>query len=162
MRIGILVAGLMVASLPALAQAPGQTIDVGGWKVSNSKNSDGSQTCVAINVFDDKSIVGFSADTNNATMFLFSEPGAKLKESTQYPVSYKVDKDAPVMGIGIATSAEMLVVPEANPDVMFNKFMAGSSLFVTVGSKTYEEPLDGSSDAIKALASCVKAAMANK
>lgn len=150
------------AAPPAHAQAPGQTIEVGGWKISNSKNAAGLQTCVSIYIFDDKSIVGFSADTEGTTTFLFSEPDAKLTEGKQYPVSYKVDKDAPTVGTGVATSAEMLVVPEPNPDVMFSKFIAGNALFVTVAGKTFEEPLDGSGDAIKALASCVKAAVANK
>lgn len=152
----------LATTRPALAQAPGQTIDVGGWKISNSKNAAGLQTCVSIYVFDDKSIVGFSADTEGTTTFLFSEPDAKLTQGKQYPVSYKVDKDAAVSGTGVATSGEMLVVPEPNPDVMFNKFIGGNSLFVTVAGKTFEEPLDGSGDAIKALASCVKAAVANK
>ncbi len=153
---------LAALTAPAMAQSPGQTIDVGGWKVSNHKNAAGLQTCATVLVFEDKSMVGFSADTEGTTMFLFSEPDAKLTEGKQYPITYRVDRDAPVSGTGIATSAEMLIVPEPNPDVMFKKFIAGSSLFVTVSGKTFEEPLDGSGAAITALGSCVKAAAANK
>ena len=151
-----------VAAAAAHAQAPGQTISVGDWKVSNSKNKEGVQTCATFIEFEDKSIVGFSAGSDDATTFLVSEPEAALKENGQYPVSYQVDKNKAWQGTGIAVDAHMIVVPVPNPDEVFQQFMAGNTLTVTAAGKSFDEPLDGSSNAITALAGCVVAAKNNK
>ena len=157
-----LLAACLVLPAVAWAQAPGQTISVGDWKVSNSKNKEGVQTCATFVEFDDKSIVGFSAGTDGTTTFLVSEPDAALKENGQYPVSYQVDKNKAWLGTGIAVDAHMIVVPVPNPDEVFQQFMAGNTLSVTAAGKSFDEPLDGSSNAITALASCIRAAKGNQ
>ena len=107
-------------------------------------------------------MVGFSAANNGGTTFFFQEPQAKLKDGAQYPVSFQIDKNVAVTGIGVAVSPVMLVVPVTDPDTVFAQLAAGDNLSVTVAGQSFDEPLVGSNKAITALASCIKAAMANK
>ena len=148
-------------SAPVNAQAPGQTIDVSGWKVHNDKNDDGSQTCVAMWKFDDESMVGFGADTNKLTYLIVSEPEAELTKDQQIVVKYKVDGGKPKTVKGTATSNVMIVIPISNPDQDFATFGAGEKLAVEFGGESYEEPLAGSKTAIKALGRCIGEAVAN-
>ena len=145
---------------PVLAQAPGEVIDVGGWKIGNNRGDKGLQTCTALFVFDDKSIVGFAADTDGDTFFLVSEPDAKLTPNQQLQIKFDIDGGKTQTGMGVATSPEMAIVPipAANVGPMFTAFQKGNNLNITMGAKTYEEPLVGSSDAIDALAKCQAAA----
>jgi hypothetical protein len=142
---------------PASAQKLGETIDVGGWKVSMSTNKDGSTGCTALYQYDDKSIIGFSADNDDTHMFLVSEPTAKMTEGKQFNMTYRIDKGKPIPGLGVAASTTMLVSPMiGDVQAIYKAFMAGNSLFITMGNEEFEEPLDGSSDAINALGECFK------
>ena len=140
------------------AQAVGETIDVQGWKVHLDKNDDGSHTCAAMYRFDDKSAVGFAADTENRTFLIISEPESALKKNQKYEVTYKVDKRREKTAMGIATSGVMLVIPITDPDTDFGTFGAGGTLYATFGGEDYEEPLDGAKAAIRALGRCIAGA----
>lgn len=154
-RFALIIAGLLALGSPAMAQKLGQTIDVGGWKVTMDKNKDGSTGCSAMFVYDDKSIIGFTVDNDDTHMFLVSEPAAKMKEGQQTPITYRVDRLGTFSGVGIAASPTMLVVPiTANYDKVYSAFMAGNTLFIKLGGEEFEEPLDGSSKAISALSAC--------
>jgi len=156
-----LLAGPMFLAGAAQAQAPGETIDVGGWKVHNDRNGDGSQTCVVMWKFDDDSTVGFGADTNKLTYLIVSEPEAELTKDQQIQVKYKVDGGKQKIAKGVATSKVMVVIPIATPDLDFAAFGAGTNLIVEFGGETYEEPLGGSKAAIMALGQCIGEAVAN-
>ena len=156
-----LLAAPMLFGSPAWAQAPGETVDVAGWKIHNDKNADGSQTCVAMWKFDDESMVGFGADTNKLTYLIVSEPEAELTKDQQIQVKYKVDGGKQRVATGIATSKVMVVIPISSPDTEFAAFGAGTNLVVDFGGDSYEEPLGGSKNAIKALGQCIGGAMAN-
>ena len=134
----------------------GETLDVGGWKIFSSKNNDGSTMCAATFTYDDKSVIGFTTDNDKDTFFLVSEPTAKMTAGDKYQVKFRVDKGKTITGMGIASTAEMMVVPVASADVgpVFTSFMKGNSLFITMGKEEFEEPLEGSNDAIVALAKC--------
>ncbi len=162
LAIVLALAAPLFAASQARAQAPGETIDVGGWKVHSDKNDDGSQTCVAMWQFDDKSMVGFGADTNNLTYLIVSEPEAGLTKNQKVQFKYRVDAGKQKVATGIATSNQMVVVPIADPDADFNAFQAGNTLHVEFGGDTYDEALGGSGDAIKALATCIVGANARK
>lgn len=143
---------------PSFAQKVGETIDVGGWKLSSSTNKDGSTGCSATFVYDDKSLIGFSIDNDNFTAFLVSEPTAKMTAGQKYQVKFRIDSGKTVTGMGIATDATMVVVPVPDTDVnaVFKAFMAGNSLFITMGGTEFEEPLQGSNDALLAMANCAR------
>ena len=147
---------LTTLAFPAFAQKVGETINVGGWKVFSSKNTDGSTMCAATFTYDDKSVIGFTIDNDYDAFFLVSEPTAKMAANEKYQVTYRIDRGKSITGMGIATSAEMLVVPIANDDItpLFTAFMKGNSLFITMGKEQFEEPLEGSNDAIGALSDC--------
>lgn len=154
----VLATTLATAALatPASAQAIGQTIDVGGWKISATKNADGSSMCNATLVYDDKSIIGFAANNDKQVFFLVSEPTANLTKNEETQVKFHIDDAAPITGTGIATSSTMLVVPVPSERVssVFKAMMGGDTLFISLGADEFEEPLKGSSNAIQALAKC--------
>lgn len=158
MRIALLAAILLLVAGAAQAQAVGETIDVKGWKVHLEGNDDGTYTCAAMWQFDDKSAVGFAADSGQHTFLIVSEPDAGLTKDREYPAKFHVDHGKPKAVTGIATSAVMLVLPIANPDVDFAAMGAGKAVTVEFGGETYEEPLQGSHEAIRALARCIAAA----
>ena len=154
-RLALVAAALVALALPTKAQKLGETIDVGGWKVSMEKNKDGSTRCTALFVYDDKSIIGFSVDNDDTHMFLVSEPSASMKEGQQSPITYRVDQLGTFSGVGIAASPTMLVVPiTSDYSKVYGALMAGNSLFIKLGKEEFEEPLDGSSKAISTLSTC--------
>jgi hypothetical protein len=144
-----------LACAPASAQAVGETIDVQGWKVHLDKNDDGSLTCAAMWKYDDKSAVGFAADSGNRTFLIISEPDAELKKNQKYQVKYNVDKSKQKTAMGVATSNTMLVVPIEDPDTDFAAFGKAETLYASFGGDDYEEPLDSPHDAIQALGRCI-------
>lgn len=157
-----LLGGALSLAQPAFAQAPGETIDVGGWKIHNQKNDNDSQTCVAMWKYDDDSSVGFGADTNNLTYLIVSEPAVSLIKDRQYEVKYHAGSGRTKTGMAIATSKVMLVLPIPDPDVDFKAFAAAKNIVVEFSGNSYEEPMGGSQAAIKALAQCVASAAINK
>ncbi len=154
-----LVRAVVLASLfaaPAWAQKVGQTIDVGGWKISSQTNKDGSTGCAATFVYDDKSMISFALDNDHVHMFIVSEPSAKMKEGSQTSLKYRIDKGPSFSGTGIAASSTLLAVPIADGqmDKVYDAFMRGNTLYISLGDMDFEEPLEGSSDAISALSAC--------
>ncbi len=141
---------------PAFAQKLGETIDVGSWKVAMSANKDGSTGCTASITYDDKSAIAFGVDNDDTHMFIVSEPTAKMAAGSQTNLSYKIDTGKPFTGVGVAASATLLAVPiqEADLDAVYAAFQKGDSLFISLGDQDFEEPLEGSSNAISALADC--------
>lgn len=156
MRPLILAALVATLATPALAQKVGQTIDVGGWKIGSDVNKDGSTGCTATFVYDDKSVIAFSLDNDDVHMFIVSEPTAKMTAGSQTKLTYRIDKGKNFAGVGIAASATLLAVPMTEEDLgpVYDAFQRGNSLFIKLGDQEFEEPLDGSSDAITALAAC--------
>ena len=146
----------VIGSTPALAQKVGQTLDVGGWKLASDLNKDGSTGCSATFVYPDKSIIAFTLDNDDVHMFIVSEPSAKMTAGSQARLSYRIDNGRSFNGVGIAASATMLAVPiaEADLDPIYGAFQRGNSLFIRLGDQEFEEPLDGSSNAISALSTC--------
>jgi hypothetical protein len=140
---------------PAAAQAVGETIDVQGWKIHLDKNDDGTHTCAAMWQYDDKSAVGFAADTGNHTFLIVSEPDADLKKNQKVQVKYHVDETKTKTVMGIATSSVMLVIPISDPDTDFAAFGSAKTLYADFGGDNYEEPLEGSRGAIRALGRCI-------
>ena len=147
---------LCALALPASAQKVGQTIDVGGWKISSSTNADGSTGCSATFVYDDKSVIAFALDNDDTHMFIVSEPTAKMTAGSQTQLTYRIDDGKTIGGMGIAADATTLAVPIPSDSVgeVYAAFKAGNSLFIKLGKEEFEEPLDGSSNAIAALAAC--------
>jgi hypothetical protein len=150
-----------LAWMPAYGQAVGETIDVQGWKVHLDKNDDGTHTCAAMWKYEDKSAVGFAADTGNRTFLIISEPDAGLSKGEKYQVKYHVDKAKQKTVMGIATSSAMLVVPIEDPDTDFTLFGKAETLYASFGGDDYEEPLDSPHDAIRALGRCIANAPAS-
>lgn len=149
-----LIAGF--AASPAMAQKVGQTIDVGGWKVSSQVNKDGSTGCSASFVYDDKSTITFALDNDPVHMFIVSEPSAKMTSGSQTTLRYRIDNGKSFTGVGIAASSTMLAVPIAagDTDAVYDAFMRGNNLYISLGNEEFEEPLEGSSNAISALSAC--------
>jgi hypothetical protein len=145
-----------LVSTSALAQKVGQTIDVGGWKISSELNKDGSTGCAATFVYEDKSIIAFTLDNDHVHMFIVSEPTAKMKEGSQTSLRYRIDNGKSFSGVGIAASSTLLAVPMADADLdkIYDAFMRGNTLYISLGDLDFEEPLEGSSNAISALSDC--------
>ena len=141
---------------PALAQKVGQTIDVGGWKISSSVNADGSTGCSATYVYDDKSVIAFALDNDDVHMFIVSEPTAKMTKGEQVTITYRIDSGFKTTGMGIAADATTLAVPIPENELakIYKAFQRGNSLFISLGKEEFEEPLAGSNDAINALGAC--------
>ena len=143
-------------ALPAAAQKVGQSIDVGGWKIASDANPDGSVGCTATFVYDDKSVIAFALDNDDTHMFIVSEPTAKMAQGAQTQLTFRIDNGKAISGFGIAANPTTLAVPIPDDalDSVYAAFKAGNSLFIKLGSEEFEEPLDGSSNAITALAKC--------
>ena len=158
------VAALMLAVpvCPVLAQTVGQTIEVKGWHVRLDKSPDGSFTCAAMWAFEDKSSVGFAADTSGNTFLIVSEPDAGLVKNKQYVVSYHADSAPPKAATGIATSPQMLVITISDPDADFAVFGKSGQITVDVDGDSYDEPLEAARPAIQALGKCIAGAPAGK
>ena len=77
------------------AQDVGETIDVKGWKIHLSDNDDGTYTCAAMWQFDDKSAVGFAADSGQRTFLIVSQPNAGLVVDKSYQATFHVDRAKP-------------------------------------------------------------------
>ena len=147
---------LCSSCLPAAAQKAGQSIDVGGWTIASDINPDGSTGCTATFVFEDKSVIAFALDNDDTHMFIVSEPTAKMTAGQQTQLTYRIDDGKAISGMGIAANPTTLAVP-IPPDALdgiYAAFKAGNSLFIKLGKEEFEEPLDGSSNAITALAKC--------
>ncbi len=149
----IAVLGCLVAGA-ASAQAPNETIDVGGWKVSDSHAGAEFKGCTAINKFDDGSLLGLAA-TKDVTLILVSEPKSGLTADQHYQVKYSFDSGPSATVQGVAHDAEAMFFPVPDADVA--PFMTASKLNVSYGGTDYEEPLDGSKDAVTAMAKCMDA-----
>jgi len=156
-------AALLFGGLPALAQSAGQTIDVGGWKVTRMHNPDGSfKQCNATMTYDDKSILGFAASAEKKVYVVIIEPEFKLTEGQVYKASYKLDGAPAVAADAIAASANTLVIPIASEGPFMDGAMAANSLTIEAGGQTIEEPLDGSKNAINQLGECAVAGITGK
>ncbi len=155
-----LVAALMLGTAGiASAQAPNETIDVGGWKITDAHENGEFQGCTAINTFNDGSVIGLAA-TKDVTLIIISEPKSGLISGRKYPVSYKFDDAAPTTVQGQAKGSDSMVIPVPDADVA--TFMAASKLTVSYGGIDYEERLDGSKDAITAMATCMTSGASSK
>ena len=143
----------------AFAQGANETIDVGGWKISDSHKGSVFQGCTAINTFDDGSMVGLAA-TKDVTLMLVAEPKSGLTTDQRYQVKYSFDNGAKATVQGYAKDADKMFIPIPDADV--KPFMAASKLNVSYGGTDYEEPLDGSKDAVGAMAKCMDAGAAEK
>lgn len=153
------VAIFAASAMPAFAQKAGETIDVGGWKVSRTVKPDGSfKTCTATMLYDDKSIVGFAGSTLAQTYIVAIEPDFKLTEGQTYAAKFHVDDDKPTAAEAIAADATTLVFPIDNPAKVFTAIQKGNTLTIDAGGNSIDEPLGGSNDALAALAKCIQAA----
>lgn len=152
------------AGSPALAQKVGQVIDVGGWKIASDVNKDGSTGCTATFVYDDKSAISFALDNDETHMFVVLEPTAKMKVGAQTKLSYRIDDGKSFNGVGIAASGTLLAVPIAHDelDSIYTAFQKGNNLYIKLGDEEFEEPLEGSSNAINALGACQESLPARK
>ena len=150
-------------AVPALAQDAGQTIDVGGWKVTRMHNPDGSfKQCNATIQYDDKSILAFAASAAKQVYIVIIEPDFKLTERQTYKAKYSLDGKAAVSADAVASDPTTLVIPVENDAVFMPGAMAANNLKIEAGGQTVDEPLDGSKDAITQLGSCAAAAMSGK
>lgn len=94
-------------------------------------------------------------DNTGTHIFLVSEPTAKMNPGQQMQVTYRIDKTATFTGTGVAISDAMLAVGiEGSQDAIYAAFKSGSSLYVKMGMEEFEEPLDGSMNALNALGEC--------
>ena len=155
----MLAAALLSLTAPALAQSAGQTVDVGGWKVTRMHNPDGGfKQCSATMTYDDKSILAFAVAASKKVYVVIIEPDLKLTEGQVYKAKYNLDKKAAVSADAVATDATTLVIPIENDDAFMEGAMAGNTLTIKAGGEAVEEPLAGSKDAITQLAACALAA----
>lgn len=163
-RIPVLAAAMILAgAVPALAQSAGQTIDVGGWKVTRMHNPDGTfKQCNATMTYDDKSILAFAASAEKKVYVVIIEPEFKLTEGQTYKSSFRLDANPAVAADAIAASVKTLVIPIADDDAFMSGAMTASTLTIEAGGQTIEEPLDGSKNAINQLAECAVAGITGK
>ena len=151
---------LGLLAVPALAQSAGQTIDVGGWKVTRMHNPDGSfKQCNSTIKYDDDSILAFAFAASKQTYIVIIEPDFKLTEGQTYKSKYSLDGKVEVSADAIAADAKTLVIPVADSDAFMPAAMAGNTLKIVAGGETVEEPLAGSKDAINQLGVCIGAGM---
>jgi hypothetical protein len=151
-------AALLAASVsPVLALKPGETIDVGGWKVQHDAKPDGSfKHCTASMLYEDKSIVGFLGMTLKETAVFVVEPELSLTGGQKYQVKFHVD-DGPVTTVeGVAGDATTLVFQIDDPAVVFTAIQKGQTMTIAAGGTSLDEPLTGSNDALGALAKCIQ------
>lgn len=156
----ILAAALLLglSAAPALAQSAGETVDVGGWKVTRMHNPDGSfKQCNSAMKYDDDSILAFAVNGAGKVFVVLVEPTFKFTEGQTYKSEFYIDKTVAIPVDAIAADATTLVIPVAKDDAFMTAAMAGNSLFIEVGGKVSENPLTGSSKAIAQLATCVTA-----
>ncbi len=148
--------GLLAA--PALAQSAGETVDVGGWKVTRTHKADGSfEQCSSAMKYDDSSILAFAVNGAGKVFVVLVEPTFKFTGGQTYKSEFYIDKTTAIPVDAIAADATTLVIPVAKDDAFMAAAMAGNSLFIEVGGKMSENPLAGSSKAITQLATCVTA-----
>ena len=154
----ILLASLALAAIasPALAQPAGGTIDVGGWKVSDTRENGAFQGCSAVNKFDDGSIVGLAA-TKEVTFLIVSEPKSGLTLKQKYQIKYSFDNGKQTTAEGEAHGPDTMLVPIPDSDVA--PFMSAGKLNLSYGGNDYEEPLDGSKDAVTQMSTCMNAGL---
>ena len=158
MRHIIAAALLSSLALPALAQASGEVVDVGGWKVSRVGNPDGSfKQCNATMVYDDGSVLAFVANKDQKVFVVLVEPTYKLKEGQAYKAEVSIDKGAAARVDAIAPEPTMLVIPIADDATFMPAAMAGNALFIEAAGKVSESPLEGSGKAIAQLGACAVA-----
>lgn len=149
-----------MAGSPAMAQSAGETIDVGGWKVSRRNNPDGSfKQCNSVMTYDDNSVLGFVVNAAGKVFVVVVEPTLKLTEGQTYKAGVTIDKGATMAVDGVAAEPTMLVIPIANDDAFMPAAIAGDALFVEFGGMVHENPLTGSGKAITQLGACATAAM---
>ena len=152
-----------VPAVPALAQGAGQTMDVGGWKVTRVHNPDSSfKQCNATITYDDKSILAFVASAAKKVFVVIIEPDFKLTEGQLYKAKYSLDGKPAVSVDAVASDATTLVIPVENEDAFMPGAMAANSLKIDAGGQVVDEPLDGSKDAITQLATCAAGGLAGK
>lgn len=163
----LLIAALCVPVLcafkPALAQSAGETVDVGGWKVTRLHEGDGSfKQCNSAFRYDDGSILAFVANKDEKVFVVLVEPTFKLTAGQVYKTEFYVDKAAPTPVDAMAADATTLVVPIANDSAFMPAAINGNALFIEVGGKVSESPLDGSGKAIAQLGQCAVAGLSGK
>lgn len=150
---------LMALTGPSLAQGAGGTIDVGGWKIRETREEGKFQGCSATNTFDDQSVIGLAA-TKDVTFMIVSEPKSRLTKDQMYQVKYKFDSGKQSVTQGKANGPDLIFVPMPDNDV--KGFMAANFVHFSYGGLDYDEPLDGSTDAIAQMGKCMDAGMAEK
>ncbi len=158
-RLVLVAASMLGTAGIASAQAPNETIDVGGWKVTDAHEKGEFQGCTAINTFNDGSMIGLAA-TKDVTLIIISEPKSGLTPDQKYQVKYHFDEAVPTTVQGQAKGSDSMFIPVPDADVA--TFMAAAKLTVSYGGIDYEEKLDGSKDAITAMATCMTTGAGSK
>ncbi len=156
---------LALSSLPALAQAPGQTIDVAGWKVDREHNADNSfKQCSAIMTYDDKSVLGIIAGADKKVSVVMIDPAFDYIVGQTYKADVSVDKGAALSVDAVAgTKTGLLIpIPPDKDDAFMAAMMAGDMLNVDVAGKVAQNPLAGSGKAITQLGQCMAAGLTGK
>ena len=159
LQIGFVAAALALVCGHASAQSANQTIDVGAWKVTDSHDGEEFRGCTAIKKFDDGSAIGLAA-TKDVTLLIVSEPKSGLTADQQYQVTYRFDGGKPTAAQGQAKAADSLFVQIPDADV--EPFMTSTKITISYGGIDFEEPLEGSKDAVTAMATCMNNGAAAK
>ena len=162
MRSLLLMAMLLAAGAgPVLALEVGETIDVKGWKIGRSQETDKSQTCeLASTATDKKGALGFSANPKDGTAIVLVDSELTMKAGDKYSAEYQVDKrDAvTVKGVVAGTTAYVLSLGSWKEAQGFlDTLSAGNSIAIEVGGFTYTYDLTGSKAAILEFDECAKA-----
>lgn len=156
-----LAAGVLlgISNLPAVAQSAGQTIDVGGWKVTRTHKPDGAfEQCSSNIKYDDSSVLAFVVNNEGKVFVVLVEPTLKLIEGQVYKSEFYVDRKTATAVDAVAANATTLVLPIVkNDDAFMSAASAGNALFIESGGLVHENPLTGSGKAIDQLAACVVA-----
>ena len=162
MRAALVIAGLLtLASAPAMAQAAGQTIKVAGWEIRRDSSAT-AQSCTAAATASDNVSLVFGANTQDKTFIMLIDPQLKLKIGQSYGFEYHVDtgKVYKTTADAVAATGMLQIVgsfTDAGP--LFTSVENGDTMHFATNGETYDFSLDGSKEALAALAACVKAAM---
>lgn len=151
---------LCLPGLPALAQSAGETIDVGGWKLSRVHNEDKSfKQCNAVYEYDDGSALGIAVNAETKVFVVMKDPAFKFTDGRTYKASFYVDKSAETPVDAVSINATTIVFPIVKDDAFMDAAAKGNALFIDIAGKTANNPLTGSGKAITQLGVCVVTAV---